>query len=83
MKQKEEEKLEHYNDLNYQILKMGKDEVKRVLIIPMFIGAFGVVSKNFKNYTATLDFEPGIQQLQKACIIGTFRIVRKVLDIRD
>ena len=83
VKQKEEEKLEHYNDLKYQILKMRKDEVKRVAIIPVVIGALGVVSKNFKNYIAALDFEPGVQPLQKTCIIGTARIVRKVLDIRD
>ena len=52
------------------------------MIIPVVIGALGIVSKKFKNYIAALDFEPGIQPLQKACLIGTARIVRKVLDIR-
>ena len=83
VKQKEEEKLEHYNDLKYQILIMWKDEVKKVVILPVVIRVLGVVSKNFKNYIAALDFEPGIQPLQKACLLGTAKIVRKVLDIRD
>ena len=83
VKQKEEEKLDHYNELKYQILKMWKDEVKNVAIIPVVIGALGVVSKRFKSYIAALDFDPGVQPLQKACLIGTARIVRKVLDIRE
>ena len=39
VKQKEEEKLDHYNELKYQILKMWKDDVKKVAIIPVVIGA--------------------------------------------
>ena len=80
VKQKEEEKLDHYNELKkYQILKMWK----KVAIIPVVIGALGVVSKRFNSYIAALDFDPGVQPLQKACLIGTARIVRKVLDIRE
>ena len=56
VKQKEEEKLDHYNELKYQILKMWKDEVKKVAIIPYVIGALGVVSKRFKSYIAALGF---------------------------
>ena len=52
-------------------------------MIPFVIGAFGVVSKRFKSYIASLDFDPGVQPLQKACLIGTARILRKVLDIRE
>ena len=62
---------------------MWKDELKKVTIIPVVIGALGIVSKKFKNYIAALDFEPGIQPSQKACLIGTARMVRKILDIRD
>ena len=63
VKQTEEEKLHHYSDLKYQILKMLKDEVKKVALIPVV----GVVSKRF--YIAALDFDPGVQPLQKACLI--------------
>lgn len=37
----------------------------------------------FKNYIAAFDFEPEILPLQKTCIIGMARIVRKILDIID
>ena len=83
VKQKEEEKLDHYNELKYQILKMWKDEVKKVAMIPVVIGALGVVSKRFKNYIAALEVDPEVQPLQKACLIGTASIVGKVLDIRE
>ena len=83
VKQKEEEKLDHYNELKYQTLKIWKDEVKKVAIIPVVIGALGVVSKRFKSYIAALDFDPGVQPLQKACRKCTARIVRKVLDTRE
>ena len=83
VEQSEEEKVDHYNDLKYQVLKTWKDEIKKVAIIPVVIRAFGVVSKNCKNYISALDFERGIQPLQKGCLIDTARIVRKVLDIRD
>ena len=70
MKQEGKEKLDHYSDLEYKILKMWKDEVKTVAIISIVLGALGVVSKRFKSYIAALDFDPGVQPLQKACLIG-------------
>ena len=75
VKQKEEEKLDHYNELKYKTLRMWKDEVLKVATTPVVIGALGVVSKRFKSYIAALDFDPGVQLLEKAWLIGTARIV--------
>ena len=36
-------------DLKYEILKCWKWEVKKVLIIPIVIGALGLVTKNVKS----------------------------------
>ena len=46
---KEREKVEYYTDLKYEILKYWKGEVKKVLIIPIIIGALGLVTKKLKE----------------------------------
>ena len=37
-------------DLKYEIFKCWKGEVKKVVIIPIIIGALGLVTKNLKWY---------------------------------
>ena len=77
---KEREKVEYYTDLKYEILKCWKGEVKKVLIIPIIIGALGLMTKNVKSNLEIINFKNGIEPLQKACMFGTARILRKVLD---
>ena len=77
---KEREKVEYYTDLKYEILKCWKWEVKKVLIILIVIGALGLVTKNLKSNIEIINFKNGIEPLQKACLLGTARILKKVLD---
>ena len=44
------------------------------------IGALGIVTKNVAKYLEKINFKPGLDPLQKACLLGTARIIRKVLD---
>ena len=60
-----------------------KDEVEKVAIIPIVIGTLGVVSKRFKHCIVALELDPEVQPVQKVCLFGTARIVRKVLNIRE
>ena len=60
--------------------KREKGEVKRVLVIPIVIGALGLMTKNLKSNIEIINFKNGIEPLQKACLLGTARILRKVLD---
>ena len=46
---KEREKVEYYTDLKYEILNCWKGKVKKVLIIPIIIGALGLVTKKLKE----------------------------------
>ena len=55
-------------------------EVTKVYIIPIVIGALGIVTKNVAKYLEKINFKPGLGPLQKACLLGTARIIRKVLD---
>ena len=77
---KDKEMFEHYTDLKYALLKVWNTEIIKVYIIPIVIGALGVVTKNVSKYLEKIDFKPGLEPLQKACLLGTARIVRKVLD---
>ena len=43
------EKKDAYCDLKYEIFKVHKGEVNKVLIIPVIIGALGSVTKRFKS----------------------------------
>ena len=80
VEKKEKEKFEHYTDLKYELLKVWNMEVTKVYIIPIVIGALGIVTKNVAKYLEKINFKPGLDPLQKACLLGTAIIVRKVLD---
>ena len=67
-------------DQKYELLKVWITEVTKVHIIPVVIGALGIVTKNVAKYLEKIDFKPGLDPLQKASLLGTARIVRKVLD---
>ena len=80
VEKKEKEKFEHYTDLKYELLKVWNREITKVYIIPIVIGALGTVTKNVAKYLEKIDFKPGLDPLQKGSLLGTARIMRKVLD---
>ena len=77
--EREIEKIERYQDLKYEIIRLWN--CKKVKIIPVVIGALGTVSKSLKKYLTELQMEKLFSVMQKACLLGTSRILRKVLDI--
>ena len=76
---KEREKVDVYTDLKYEILKCWKGEVKKAFIIPIIVGALGLVTKNLRPNLQKINVEMSIKQIQKACLLGTARILRKAL----
>ena len=56
--------------------------MKDVEVIPVLIGALGAVTKQFKKWIQKLDLEIEVEMLQKPCLLGTARIIRKVLDMK-
>ena len=83
IERKEEEKTEAYTDLKYGILKCWRNEMKTVIIIPVVIGALGMVTKNLEDCLLKIDSAPGIESLQKTCLVGTARILRMILDYQQ
>ena len=78
IKAKEMEKIERYQDLKREVKKLWK--LKKVNVIPIIIGALGTIGKNLEKWTKKLDMEPKKHLMQKACLLGSAKIIRKVLD---
>jgi hypothetical protein len=51
----------------------------KCFIIPVIIGATRIVSKSLQKYLETIPEQHSIDFLQKAAIVGTSHIIRKVL----
>ena len=79
--EKEKEKVRAYTDLKYEIVKCWKD-IKVVGIIPIVIGALWSVTNKLAKHLNTIKFDLGIKPIQKVCLLGTARILRKVLDTK-
>ena len=74
---KEKEKTDNYNELQFEIAKIWKQ--KKVIVIPVVIGALGTVSTKFEAWVKFIGVDCPVELLQKACLLGTARIIRKVL----
>jgi hypothetical protein len=48
-------------------------------VIPVIIGATGTISKSFRKYVSSIPGNHEFRELQKAAILSTAHILRKVL----
>jgi len=48
-------------------------------VIPVIIGATGTIAKSFIKYVSNIPGNHEVKELQKTAILGTARILRKVL----
>ena len=64
---------------------MGKELQKiwnvKVKIIPLVLGSLGAIPKQFCNRLMQICITAGTAQVQEIVLLGTARILRKVLDI--
>ena len=79
MKAKELEKVEKYQLLKDEIAKAWR--MRKVIVIPVVIGALGAVSPNFKEYMKRIGVIVKLEVFQKTALLGTAKIVRKVLSL--
>ena len=56
-------------------------QLKSVKVVPIVVGALGSVSKKLQDHVGELDVEISNALLQKTALLGTARILRKVLDM--
>ena len=50
-------------------------------IIPLVVGSLGAIPKEFGNRLKQIGITAGTAQVQKTVLLGTTRILRKVLEI--
>ena len=75
---KEQEKIDHYQDLKIEVQKIWN--CRRVSIIPIITGALGTDGKNFKTWYGKIGLHGNTALLQRACLLGTAKILRRILD---
>ena len=54
--------------------------MKKVTVTPIVIGALGTIGGNLDKWLKKVGMEKYKDIMQKACLLGTARILRKVLD---
>ena len=55
--------------------------VRRVIVLPVVIGALEVVSVNFKKNMKQIGVKVGLEVIQKTALLGTAKILRKVVSL--
>ena len=55
---------------------------KIVSVVPIVFGAFGAVAKNLMMWVTKIGTPGILNLLQKACLLGTAKILRRTLDTK-
>ena len=79
LEEKENENVEKYQDLKKEIRRLWK--LRNVEIVPVVIGALGSVSAEFDTWMGKLGITCNVGVMQKNALLGTARILRKVLEM--
>ena len=74
---KEREKIEKYSLFKYEIARLW--QMKKVVVIPTAVGELGTITTKFERSIESLGIEIRIEHVQKSALLGTARIIRKVL----
>ena len=56
-------------------------ELRCARVVPVVIGALGSVTKDLECWIEKMDIVPEVGVLQKTALLGTARILRKVLEL--
>ena len=78
IKQKEQEKIEKYQDLKREIARLWC--LRKVTVIPVVVGALGCVTKEAEQYIEKIGIKIRTEMIQKTALLGTARTLRKVLE---
>ena len=73
---KEADNILKYKNLTIEIQYMLNVKTK---VIAVIIGANGTISKSFRKYVSNIPGKHEVKEIQKADILGTAHILRKVL----
>lgn len=75
---KEIEKKSKYKDLELEIQRMWH---MKTIVVPVVVGALGTVKKGMVKNIEKVSKSANVTEIQKICMLGSARILRKVLGI--
>ena len=75
---KEQEKIEKYQELRLEVARLRK--MKKVEVIPVVVGALGTITNRTQLWLKKIGVEVREELMQKTALLGTARILSKVLD---
>ena len=78
IEEEEKYKIEKYKDFGRELQKIWNVKVK---IMPLVVGSLGAIAKQFGNRLKQIGITAGTAQVQKTVLLGTVRILGKVLEI--
>ena len=70
--------VDKYQDLKQEVSETGR--CRKVIIIPIIVGALGIIGKGLSLWQKKINMEDKLDLIQKSCLLGTARIIRKVLE---
>ncbi|XP_068754161.1 uncharacterized protein [Montipora capricornis] len=75
--EKEKEKVEKYQDLRREVARLWNVKAK---VVPIVVGVLGAVTLNLSKHLDAIGVTARIELLQKAALLGTARLLRRVLE---
>ena len=75
--EKEKEKVEKYQDLRREVARLWNVKAK---VVPNVVGALGAVTPNLSKHLDAIGVTTRIELLQKAALLGTARLLRRILE---
>ena len=75
---KDDEKVEKYQDLAREVRKICGVRTK---VIPRVVGALGTIVLRLKENLRTVVVDTSIELIQRSVLLGSARVLRKVLEI--
>ena len=75
--ERENFKVEKYQDLKREVAKLWN---VRPVVIPVVVGTLGMVTNRLEGFIRKIGVDVSVELLQKACLLGTARILRRVLE---
>ena len=77
--EKEKEKIEKkYQDLRREITRLWNT---KAYVVPVVVGSLGMIPKNLKQHLETIGVTIKVEVLQKAALLVTGKLLRKVMVI--
>ena len=58
-----------------------KLRMRKIIVVPVVIGALGAVSVNFEEYMKRIGVKVRLEAIQKTALLGTAKTLKKVLSL--